>query len=276
MAQDHAGGYCQWGMTSVSPPQAIGELLRGWRERRRLTQLELALQAEVSTRHLSFVETGRAAPSREMILHLAEQLEVPLRERNQLLLAGGYAPVYAQADLDSPELSSIRTAVRDVLTAHEPNPAIVVDRHWNLVDANSAVALFMDGVATQLQAPPVNVMRLTLHPRGVAPHIINLAQWRAHLLARLRREIAQTADPELMSLYTEIRGYQPDLDTTNLETPVAGEVVIPLRFRIRNQELVFFSIVAAFGTPLDITVDELALELFFPGNSATATFLTGR
>jgi transcriptional regulator with XRE-family HTH domain len=262
-------------MTSVSLPQAVGELLRAWRERRRLTQMELALQAEVSTRHLSFVETGRAAPSREMILHLAEQLEVPLRERNQLLLAGGYAPVYAQADLDSPELSSVRAAVRDVLTAHEPNPAIVVDRHWNLVDANSAVALFMDGVATELQAPPINVMRLTLHPRGVAPHIINLAQWRAHLLARLRREIAQTADPELMSLYAEIRGFQPALDTTNLETPVAGEVVIPLRLRSRNQELVFFSIVAAFGTPLDITVDELALELFFPGNSATAAFLTG-
>jgi transcriptional regulator with XRE-family HTH domain len=260
-------------MTSVSPPQAVGELLREWRERRRLTQLELALQAEVSTRHLSFVETGRAMPSREMIVHLAEQLEIPLRERNQLLLAGGYAPVYAQAGLDSPELSSVRAAVRDVLSAHEPNPAIVVDSHWNLVDANSAVALFMDGVATELRTPPINVMRLSLHPRGVAPRIINLAQWRAHLLSRLRREIAQTADPELVALYTEIRGYQPDLDTPDLQTPVAGEVVIPLRFRIGDHELVFFSMVAAFGTPLDITVDELALEFFFPANPATAAFL---
>ncbi|MBV9893207.1 MAG: helix-turn-helix transcriptional regulator [Chloroflexi bacterium] len=260
-------------MTTVSRPQAVGELLREWRERRRLTQLELALQAEVSTRHLSFVETGRATPSREMILHLAEQLEVPLRERNQLLLAGGYAPVYAQAGLDSPELSSVRTVVREVLTAHEPNPAIVIDRHWNLVDANSAVALFMHDVAVEQRTPPINVMRLSLHPRGAAPHIINLAQWRAHLLSRLRREIAQTADPELVGLYTEIRGYQPDLDTANLETPGAGEVVIPLRFRFGEQELVFFSMVAAFGTPLDITVDELALEFFFPADSATTSFL---
>jgi transcriptional regulator with XRE-family HTH domain len=260
-------------MTSASPPQAVGELLREWRERRRLTQLELALQAEVSTRHLSFVETGRATPSREMILHLAEQLEVPLRERNQLLLAGGYAPVYAQAGLDSPQLRSVRAAVRDVLTAHEPNPAIVVDRHWNLVDANSAVALFMQGAAPEQRTPPINVMRLSLHPRGAAPHIINLAQWCAHLLSRLRREIAQTADPELVALYTEVRGYQPDFDATNLETPLAGEVVIPLRFRIGDQDLVFFSMVAAFGTPLDITVDELALELFFPADPATAAFL---
>jgi hypothetical protein len=211
-----------------------------------------------------------------MILHLADQLEVPLRERNQLLLAAGYAPVYAHAGLDSPELSSVRAAVRDVLNAHEPNPAIVVDRHWNLVDANSAVALFMDGVATDLRTPPINVMRLSLHPRGAAPRITNLAQWRAHLLARLRREIAQTADPELVRLYTEIRGYQPDLDITNVETPVAGEVVIPLRFRTGDNELVFFSMMAAFGTPLDITVDELALELFFPANPATAKTLGSR
>jgi transcriptional regulator with XRE-family HTH domain len=263
-------------MTSVSAPHGVGELLREWRERRRLTQMELALQAEVSTRHVSFVETGRATPSREMILHLAEQLEVPLRERNQLLLAGGYAPLYAQAGLDSPELSSVRAAVREVLTAHEPNPAIVVDRHWNLVDANAAVGLFLDGVATELRTSPINVMRLSLHPQGAAPRIINLAQWRAHLLGRLRREITQTADPELVRLYTEIRGYQPDLDTTNLEMPGAGEVVIPLRLRNGDQELVFFSMVAAFGTPLDITVDELALELFFPANSATAEVLRSR
>jgi hypothetical protein len=211
-----------------------------------------------------------------MILHLAAQLEVPLRERNQLLLAGGFAPIYGQASLDSPELGSVRAAVRDVLTAHEPNPAIVVDRHWNLVDANSAVGLFMEGIAPELQTPIINVMRLSLHPRGAAPHIINLAQWRAHLLARVRREIAQTADPELVALYTEIRGYQPDLDATTLETPIAGEAVIPLRFRTGDQQLVFFSMVAAFGTPLDITVDELALELFFPADPATRAFLRSR
>lgn len=263
-------------MTSASASQTVGELLRGWRERRRLTQLELALQAEVSTRHLSFVETGRSTPSREMILHLAEQLEVPLRERNQLLLAGGYAPLYAQASLDSPALSSVRAAVRDVLDALEPNPAIVVDRHWNLVDANSAVAMLMDGVAAELRTPPINVMRVSLHPRGVAPRIINLAQWRAHLLGRLRREIAQNADPELVRLYTEVRAYQPEFETTSLETPPAGEVVIPLRLRSGDQELVFFSMVAAFGTPLDITVDELALEFFFPANPVTAKALRRR
>src|SRR6185437_8421124 len=196
-------------MTSVSASQAVGELLRHWRERRRLTQLELALQAEVSTRHLSFVETGRATPSREMILHLAEHLEVPLREQNQLLLAGGYAPVYAETGLDSPELSSVRAALRDVLVAHEPNPAIVIDRHWNLVEANSAVALFLDGVAPELQTPPINVMRISLHPRGVAPRIVNLPRWRAHLLARLRRQIDHTADPWLVRLLTEVCGYQP-------------------------------------------------------------------
>jgi transcriptional regulator with XRE-family HTH domain len=250
--------------------------LRGWRERRRLTQLELGLQAEVSTRHLSFVETGRATPSREMILHLAEQLEIPLRERNQLLLAAGYAPLYSQKSLDTPELASVRAAVHNVITAHEPNPAIVVDRHWNLVDANSAVTLFLEDVSADLRTPPVNVMRLSLHPRGAASRIINLAQWRAHLLGRLRREIAQTADAELVQLYTEVRGYQPHLESSHLETPDAGEVVVPLRFRADDQELVFFSVVAAFGTPLDITVEELALELFFPADASTAGALRSR
>ena len=262
-------------MTVAAAP-AVGELLRGWRERRRLTQLELALQAEVSTRHLSFVETGRATPSREMILHLAEQLDVPLRERNQLLLAGGYAPLYSQKGLDARELTVVRDAIHNVVAAHEPNPAVVVDRHWNLVDANSAVALFLEGVAPELRTPPVNVMRLSLHPRGVASRIINLVQWRAHLLGRLRREIAQTADAELVELYTEVRGYQPHLESTLVESPGAGEVVVPLRFRADDQELVFFSMVAAFGTPLDITVEELALELFFPANSSTADALRRR
>lgn len=281
MAQPWPEQLALHGVTSAGPaaavaPQTIGELLRGWREHRRLTQLELALQAEVSTRHLSFVETGRAAPSREMILHLADQLEVPLRERNQLLLSGGYAPIYPQAAFDSPQLSVARNAIRGVLTAHEPNPAVVVDRHWNLVDANSAVSIFTEFVSQDLLQPPVNVMRLSLHPRGAAPRILNLGQWRAHLLGRLRREIAQTADAELVRLYTEVREYQHDMETTNLETPGTGEVVVPLRFRARDQELAFFSIVAAFGTPLDITVEELALELFFPADASTADALRGR
>lgn len=256
-------------------PQPVGELLRTWRERRRLTQLDLALQAEVSTRHLSFVETGRALPSREMILHLADQLDVPLRERNQLLLAAGYAPVYAQRIFDAPELGAVRTAVRRILSAHEPNPAVVVDRHWNVVDANSGLSLFTEHVALEFLAPPVNVMRLSLHPRGAAPHIVNLNQWRSHLLGRLRREIAQTADAELAQLYVEVREYQPDgLD--EVEIPGPDEVVVPLRFRAGDQEFVFFSTVAAFGTPLDITIAELAIELFFPADAATADALRRR
>jgi transcriptional regulator with XRE-family HTH domain len=260
---------------TVSPsPPPVGGLLRTWRERRRLTQLDLALQAEVSTRHLSFVETGRASPSRDMLLHLAEHLDVPLRERNQLLLAAGYAPVYGQANLDAPHLGAVRTAVRDILTAHEPNPAVVVDRHWNVVDANSGLSVFTGQIAPELLVPPLNVMRLSLHPRGAAPHILNLRQWRAHLLGRLRREIAQTADAELEQLYMEVRAYQPDaLGEVEVDVPGPGEVVVPLRFRAHDQDLAFFSTVAAFGTPLDITVAELAIELFFPADASTADAL---
>ncbi|MDQ3811431.1 MAG: helix-turn-helix transcriptional regulator [Chloroflexota bacterium] len=260
--------------TPVHPP--IGQLLRGWRERRGLTQLELALRAEVSTRHLSFVETGRASPSREMILHLADQLDVPLRERNQLLLAAGYAPIFSEASLDSPHMAAVRAAVRKILLAHEPSPAVVVDRHWNVLDANSGLSIFTECIPAELLKPPINVMRLSLHPQGAAPSIINLRQWRAHLLGRLRREIARTADAALVRLYDEVRGYGGAASAAQLEIPGPGEVVAPLRFRGRDQELVFFSTVAAFGTPLDVTVAELAIELFFPADSATAEALRRR
>jgi transcriptional regulator with XRE-family HTH domain len=254
-----------------SPP--IGELLRTWRERRRLTQLELALQAEVSTRHLSFLETGRSSPSREMILHLADQLEVPLRERNQLLLAAGFAPVYSQTTLDAPQLGAVRAAVREILTAHEPNPAVVLDRYWNVVDANAGLSVFTECVAAELLAAPVNVMRLSLHPRGAAPHILNLPQWRAHLLGRLRREIAYSGDAGLVELYNEVRAYPSEAATEALDIPGPREVVMPLRFQAHEQELTFFSTVAAFGTPLDITIAELAIELFFPADASTADAL---
>jgi transcriptional regulator with XRE-family HTH domain len=248
-------------------------LLRGRRQRRRLSQLELALQADVSTRHLSFIETGRATPSREMVLHLADQLDVPLRERNTLLLAAGYAPVYVEASLDSPQLAAIRSAVRQLLTVHEPNPAVVVDRHWNVVDANAGLSLFTQGVAEFLLQPPVNVLRLSLHPLGAAPRIVNLGPWRAHLLARLRRQIARTADPELTRLEAELRVFPCDDPQPAVEVPGPGDVVVPLRFRHADQELTFFSTVAVFGTPLDITVDELAIELFFPSDPNTAAYL---
>jgi transcriptional regulator with XRE-family HTH domain len=260
--------------TSPSLHQPVGELLRHWRENRRLSQLELALQAEVSTRHLSFVETGRSSPSRDMVLRLAEQLDVPLRERNLLLLNAGYAPVFAETAFDSPRMSAVRQALRQVLTGHEPYPAIVVDRHWNLVDANASVSLFTDLIDKDLLAPPLNVLRVSLHPAGMAPHIVNLGEWRAHLLGRLRRQIALTADPDVQRLYDELRAYpcpRPEPEVTLPDG--SGDVVVPLRIRQGGRELAFFGIVASFGTPIDITVAELAIESFFPADPVTAEAL---
>jgi transcriptional regulator with XRE-family HTH domain len=251
----------------------VGELLRQWRERRRLSQLELAVQAEISTRHLSFVETGRSAPSRHMLLHLAEELDLSLRERNHLLLAAGYAPVYSEAALDSPAMSAVRTAVRQVLTAHEPYPAVVVDRGWNLVDANASTTLFTDGAAAALLTPPVNVLRVSLHPDGLASRIVNLGQWRAHLLGRLRRQVAVTADAELADLLAELRAYPCDQPEPEVELPGAGDVVLPLRISHDGGELSFFSTVATFGTPADITVAELVIEAFFPADARTGAAL---
>jgi transcriptional regulator with XRE-family HTH domain len=251
-------------------------LLREWREQRRLSQLELAIQADISARHLSFVETGRSAPSREMVLYLAEQLDVPLRERNHLLLAAGYAPVYSSAALDAPQTAAVRAAVRQLLTGHEPYPAVVVDRWWNLVEANASVALFTEGVAPELLAPPANVLRASLHPDGLAPRIVNLGEWRAHLLGRLRRQVALTADPTLAELYDELSAYPCDCPAAAVELPGPADIVIPLRIRHGGRELAFFSTVATFGTPLDITVAELVIESFFPADRDTAAALRGR
>ena len=261
--------------TAQHPQRPVGELLRQWRERRRMSQLDLALDAEISARHLSFVETGRSRPSREMILRLAEQLDLPLRERNHLLLAAGYAPVYGETALDAPQLSEVRAAVRQVLTGHEPYPAIVVDRRWNLVDANASVALFTDGVAQDLLTPPANVLRISLHPDGLALRIVNLGEWRTHLLGRLRRQVILTADPELTLLYDQLRAYPCDQPEPEAEPPGHGALVAPLRIRHGGRELAFFSTVATFGTPIDITVAELVIESFFPADSATATLLGG-
>ncbi|HEU5430142.1 MAG TPA: helix-turn-helix domain-containing protein, partial [Thermomicrobiales bacterium] len=183
----------------------IGELLREWRERRRLSQLALALDADVSSRHVSFIETGRSRPSREMVLRLAERLDVPLRERNRLLLAAGFAPAYPERGLADPDLAQIRQAIDLVLAGHEPYPALAVDRHWNLVAANRAVASLLAGVAPDLLTPPVNVLRLSLAPAGLAPRIINLPEWRAHVLERLRRQVEASADPALAALLTDLR-----------------------------------------------------------------------
>jgi transcriptional regulator with XRE-family HTH domain len=251
----------------------VGELLREWREHRRLSQLELSIQAGVSTRHLSFVETGRSKPSRDKLLRLAEELEVPLRERNHLLLAAGYAPVYIETALESPQMEAVRSVVRQVLTGHEPYPAAVVDRSWNLVDANAGIMLFTEGVSPALLGPGLNVLRLSLHPEGMAPRIVNLGEWRAHLLARLRHRIALTADPEILALQEELLGYPCDQPEPEVELPGPGDIVVPLRIRQDGRELTFFSTVTTFGTPLDITVAELAIEAFYPADAITSAFL---
>ncbi|MDT4983486.1 MAG: hypothetical protein QOF95_976 [Pseudonocardiales bacterium] len=256
-------------MTAVSArPSArpVGELLREWRERRRLSQLDLSIQAEISTRHLSFVETGRSRPTSEMILRLTDQLEVPLRERNSLLLAGGYAPAYPEHGLDEPELGRVRDALRQVLTGHQPYPAVVINRWWDLVDANASISVLTAGAAPWLLEPPVNVLRLSLHPDGMASRIANLGEWRAHLLAQLHRRADVTGDARLRELHDELRGYPGD----TAGTPSPADVVLPLRYRHGEQELSFFSISATVGTATDVTVEELAIESFYPADESTA------
>ncbi|XVQ15227.1 helix-turn-helix domain-containing protein [Spirillospora sp. CA-255316] len=264
--------------TSLRDVRPVGEQLRAWRQRRRLSQLELASEADVSTRHLSFVETGRSAPSREMVLRLAEHLDVPLRDRNLLLVSAGYAPVYAETPIAEPRMDSVRAALRQVLQGHEPYPAVVVDRFWNLIDANAAAAFFMEGAPPELLEPPLNVLRLSMHPEGMARNIVNLGEWRAHMIERVRRHVALTADPSLAQLYRELRDYPGAEEPAAVPAPVTGGdgVVVPLRIRTGDGELSFFSTVATFGTPIDITVAELAIESFYPADEATTAFLRER
>ena len=251
------------------PP--VGELLRDWRQRRRLSQLDLSNEAEVSARHLSFLETGRARPSREMVLHLAEQLEIPLRERNELLLAAGYAPVYGRRSLDDPDMAAVRAALDLVLAAYEPYPAVVVDRGWHLVAGNRSIALLTDGVAPELLEPPVNVLRLGLHPRGLAPRILNLPQWRTHLLTRLAREAHLTADPGLAALHRELVALPGGRDPA----PPDG-IAVPLRLRHDDGPLTFLSTVTTFGTAVDLTAAELSIEAFLPADAHTVAVLRRR
>jgi transcriptional regulator with XRE-family HTH domain len=246
-----------------------GDLLREWRQRRRLSQLDLAIGANVSSRHLSFVETGRAKPSSEMILHLAEYLDVPLRDRNALLLAGGYAPAYPERTLEAPELKAVQAALERVLKAHEPYPAVVVNRWWELVAANQGIGLFTRHVRPDLLEPPANVLRLSLHPDGMAPRIANLPEWRAHLLARLHRQAEATGDPRLAVLHAELSAYPGG----QAAAPEPADVVVPLRYRSPAAELSFLSLTAVVGTPMDVTVEELAIESFYPADDATAAAL---
>jgi transcriptional regulator with XRE-family HTH domain len=255
-------------------PRAFGEHLRHWRQHRRLSQLDLAGEADISTRHLSFVETGRSVPSREMVLRLSERLDIPLRERNTLLVAAGYAPMYRERALDDPALAAARQAVELILKSHEPWPALALDRHWNLVAANRMVPHLLAGADPALLEAPVNVLRLSLHPQGLAPRIANLGQWRDHLFERLRQQIAATADPVLVALLDELRGY-PRVEGAG-EVHLEGEhlgVVMPFRFSTPDGVLSFISTTTIFGTPVDVTLQELAMETFFPADEFTAQAL---
>ncbi len=264
-------------MMASTTSRSAGGLLKDWRLRRRMSQLALACDAGISTRHLSFVETGRSQPSREMVLRLAERLEVPLRGRNALLVAAGFAPVFPERPLSDPALAAARRAVDVVLTGHEPYPAIAVDRHWTLVAANAAVTPLLAGTDPRLLQSPVNVLRLSLHPDGVAPRIVNLAEWRAHLLERLRHQVEVTADAALDELLRELRGYPVpphDIAAQARSAEAYGGVVVPFQLSTPGGVLSFFSTTTIFGTPMDITLSELAVESFFPADAATAAALT--
>jgi len=255
----------------LSPP--IGHLLRHWRQRRRRSQLDLAGDARISTRHLSFVETGRAKPSRELLLHLAELLELPLRERNRLLLAAGFAPRFAERPLDAPEMRGAREAVQRVLAAHEPYPAVAIDRHWDLVFANAAARRWLADLPAHLQCGGrPNVLRISLHPEGLAPSIINLGEWRQHLLHRLRRLVDGGGDAVLAGLLEELSGYAPLPGEDVAPAAGQGEPDIAVLFRLRSPlgELALISTLTIFGTPTDITLSELALEAFYPADAQTA------
>ncbi|WBY00935.1 helix-turn-helix transcriptional regulator [Ramlibacter tataouinensis] len=256
-----------------TPP--FGAQLRHWRQHRRLSQQGLAGEADISTRHLSFVETGRALPSREMVLRLAQRLDVPLRERNAMLVAAGYAPMYRERPLADPALAPARAAVDLILRAHEPNPALAVDRHWNLVAANRMLPHLLAGADADLLQAPVNVLRLSLHPRGLAGRIVNLGQWRAHLFERLRQQVQATGDPRLAELLAQLQALPAPVDARDarLEGEHLG-VALPLQLRAADgRVLSFISTTTVFGTAVDVTVQELTLETFFPLDAATAGVL---
>ena len=256
--------------TLTAPAVSIGSLIKHWRERRRMSQLFLANEAEISSRHLSFIETGRTAPSRAMVLRLAEYLEIPLRERNQLLTAAGFAAVFQERPLDDQSMAPARLAVEQVLKGQEPYPALAIDRHWNLISANGAVAALIADADPSLLEPPANVLRLSLHPRGLASKIVNLGQWRAHLLDRLGSQIGLTADPQLIALRDELSSYPGG---SGHDDAVETSIAIPFVLSTAAGQLSFISTTLVFGTPIDVTLSELAIELFFPADEATAAAL---
>lgn len=254
--------------------QSFGDQLRLWRQRRHLSQQALADHADLSARHLSFIETGRSTPSREMVLRLAERLSVPLRERNLLLEAAGYAPMYRRSPLDAPEMQAARRSLDIVLRSHLPNPALAFDRFYDVIAANQAVGALLQGAQPELLATPINVIKVSLHPHGVAPRIVNFSQWRRHILSRLQQQLELTGDAYVKSLLDEVVGYplpegaaQQDLENEHLG------VLLPLKLRTASGVLSFISTVTVFGTPHDITLQELAIESFFPADEYTASEL---
>ena len=264
---------------SAIKPDPFGNVLKVWRKQRRMSQLDLASEAAISTRHLSFLETGRARPSRDMVLHLSECLDVPLRERNAMLIAGGFAPIYAEHDLGTDQSAAIRAAVDRILVAHEPYPALAMDRHWNMVAANRIVPPLIGGVDPEFLRPPVNILRLSLHPNGLAPRVVNYVEWRDHLLDRLRRQIAVTADVKLRGLYDEVSRYRAP---ENADEPGAADgagdlsgLVVPLVLQSDAGELRFVSTTTVFGTPVEVTLSELAIETLLPADTQTAAILRG-
>ncbi|MFG3496887.1 helix-turn-helix domain-containing protein [Streptomyces sp. NPDC047928] len=265
-------------MAIVATDTGVGPLLRGWREERRLSQLELALRAGSSARHISFIETGRARPSEEMVLRLAEHLDVPVRERNALLLAAGYAPRYAESSLDDPSLGTLREGIDRLLTGYEPYPAIVVDGTYTVVAANRGIMALLDGLPEHLLTPPLNAMRITLHPEGLAPRIRNLRKWRGHLLAQMERQIALVRSEPLRRLYDEVAAYPlpgtgGDRGDRGEPAPSYPYFALPLRIEHDGRILSFVSSISTFNTPMDVTVAELAIETLLPADPVTAAYL---
>ncbi|HET7716675.1 MAG TPA: helix-turn-helix transcriptional regulator [Bauldia sp.] len=259
-------------MTTAIP--TVGEQIREWRRRRRMSQLDLAVESEISSRHLSFLETGRSRPSREMVLRLADRLRVPLRDQNRMLVAAGHAPVFPERRLDDEALRTAREAVDLVLRGHEPYPALAVDRHWTMLAANRAIPPLLAGVSPTLLEPPVNVLRLSLHPDGLAKRIANLSEWREHVLGRLRRDVESSADTKLFALFGELSALSvPSSTPRDRSNPTAAAPVVPLRLRVGDRTLSLFSMTTVFGTPVDLTLSELAIESFFPADAETAGVL---
>ncbi|MEU7893132.1 helix-turn-helix transcriptional regulator [Nonomuraea sp. NPDC049152] len=251
--------------------ETFGDLLRSWRQRRRVSQLDLGIEAEVSARHISFLETGRAKPSRDMVMRLAEELDVPLRHRNTLLVAAGFAPVFPEREVRAPEMQVVRQALDKILAGHEPYPALVVDAAWDLVAANAAAAMFMEGAPAELLKEPINVMRLSLHPEAMGGRLLNLAEVRAHLLHRLRRQAEASGHGRLAELHDELAAYTyPGVDLNVAHAPGIADIIVPLRISHGDRVLSMFTTIATFGTPVDVTVSELAIETFWPNDDETA------